>query len=369
MANASTSYVAADALAKNVVSIGGLRHQDTFEHTDDRWCPAQPTCPLTACASIGPAPYQRVKPDLTHFNDCTYATDNDCNSCYANFGGTSGATPITCGYFGLLFQMWHEQVFPGFGGGASVFASRPHMTTAKAMMINTAYRYPLVFPGDFTRYNQGWGMVDVAALYAARNNMLIINETDLLTVLQTRSYNFTVQSGDPALRVTLVYADPPGSPCYFQPTLNDLSLKVVSPSGSVYWGNHGLITANWSSPDPTPLTRNYGVEWDFTNTVENVFVTTPQTGTWTVTVIADAINQDGHAETAGEPWDADYALVVSSAARPKGRCCYDNCDTFERSCSYTTPAACTGQWYTWFSEQRCSDPCPHLCPEPNFPAP
>ena len=30
-------------------------------------------------------------------------------------------------------------------------------------------------------------------------------------------------------------------------TVNDLTLKVTSPNGSVYWGNNGLLAGNWST--------------------------------------------------------------------------------------------------------------------------
>lgn len=346
-ANTGSQLSRPEAWAKNIVSVGGIRHFGTLDHADDRWSGGGYSC-NSGTASIGPASDGRIKPDLTHFSDCVLTTDNDGDLDYTPFfGGTSAATPITCGYFGLLFQMWHEQVFPGFGGGASVFASRPHAATAKAMMINTAYRYPLNLDNNLlpycSRFTQGWGMVDIAALHAVRNNILIINETDLLTEYATKSYSFFVATGHPALRVTMVYSDPPGSPCSPTHTVNDLSLKVVSPFGAVYWGNHRLTTSNWSTPDTTPLVRTPGVEWDQKNTVENVFVFDPQPGTWAVTVIADGINQDGHVETPA--MDADYALVISSGPRPRGQCCTDEGTT----CSYTTPAECSvlaGYWYS-----------------------
>lgn len=312
------------------------------------------------CSTTGPSQDNRIKPDFINLVDCVRTTCSDHDACYTLapiyfFSGTSAATPITCAYFGLLFQMWHEQVFPGFGGGASVFASRPHAATAKAMMINTAYRYPFAdeWPGgpDFSRDNQGWGIVDVAALYDVRNNILIVNETDLLTPYATKSYNFTVSAGDPALRVTLVYTDPPGAPCATSPTVNDLSLEVISPTGAVYWGNHRLTTSNWSTPDATPLVRTPDIEWDRKNTVENVLVDAPLPGTWTITVIADLIAQDGHVET--PEVDADFALVVSAAPRPRGRCC----DFESQTCTYTTAAECAALEGTWSSERTCADYC------------
>lgn len=369
--NAASQLSRPEAWAKNLVSVGGLRHGDSMDSADDTYCSSAFVCGNgTTCASTGPAPSQRIKPDLIGLADCIFTPHNFSDIAYTpvndQFRGTSAATPITWGYFGLLFQMWHEQVFPGFGGGASVFSDRPHAATAKAILINTAYRYPLFdeWGGgpDFTRYNQGWGIVDIAALYQIRSNIFIVNESDLLVMYGTKSYNFTVASGDPALRATLVYTDPPGSPCSINPTVNDLSLKVVSPSGAVYWGNHRLNTSNWSTPDATPGTRTNGVEWDPFNTVENVFVKDPQPGSWTVTVIADLIVQDGHVET--PETDADFALVVSSAPRPRGQCCRDE----GASCEFTASDECAGAGDYWFSEHTCADFC-IIDPAPNIVVP
>ncbi|MCZ6698659.1 MAG: S8 family serine peptidase, partial [Planctomycetota bacterium] len=281
------------AWAKNIVSGGGIRHFNTLDKADDCW-----GCGASA-ASIGPASDGRVKPDLCHFYDLTFAPASGGG--YTEFGGTSGATPIIAGHFGIAFQMWHEQVFLGFGGGPTVFDSRPHMTTLKAMMINTATQYPFAGQGhDLTRVHQGWGMPDVENLYNLRNDMLIVNETDLLSNLGSTFYAVDVAPSETALRATLVYADPAGNVASSQDRINDLTLKVTSPSNDIYWGNNGLLDGNWSAPGGAPNT---------VDTVENVFVENPETGIWTVEVFADEINQDGHVET--PELDADFALVVS----------------------------------------------------------
>jgi hypothetical protein len=80
--------------------------------------------------------------------------------------------------FGLLFQMWADDTgHSGYGvfgnsvvscssGENCVFKRRPHMSTAKAMMINTALRLPIDDSRtDFTRGNHGWGMADIGTLY------------------------------------------------------------------------------------------------------------------------------------------------------------------------------------------------------------
>jgi hypothetical protein len=85
-----------------------------------------------------------------------------------------------------------------------------------------------------------------------------------------------------------------------QHRINDLTLKVISPSETTYWGNQGLLEGVWSTPDG---------EADTKNTVECVFVENPECGNWTIEVSADELIEDSHVET--PELDADYALVAS----------------------------------------------------------
>lgn len=282
------------AWAKNVVSVGGIKHQNTLTTADDNW---------TTGASIGPASDGRIKPDISSFYDLIRTTTSGSDTAYtSSFGGTSGATPIVAGHFGIFFQMWNAGLFPVTlpVPGGSVFQNRPHATTAKAMMLNTTTQYP--FSGttaDLTRVHQGWGYPSVQTLYDQRQKMLIVNETTVLSSLQTASHYVVVGNGEPEFRATLVYADPAALPSAAIHRLNDLTLKVTDPHGTVYWGNNGLLAGNVSLP---------GGAADTINTVEQVIVPTPIDGLWTIDVIASAVVVDGHVETPAV--DADFALVV-----------------------------------------------------------
>ncbi|WP_434347749.1 S8 family serine peptidase [Myxococcus virescens] len=282
------------AWAKNIVSVGGMYHYDNASRGDDRW---------NGGASVGPAADGRLKPDLSYYYDLIRSASNTSNTSYTNFGGTSAATPQTAGHFGLLFQMWHEGVWAGFGGGADVFDSRPKMATAKALMINMAHRYDWLAGGsngDLTRARQGWGTADVKRLYDRAAVTSIINETDTLLPLGTNTYNVTVAPGETELNVTMVYTDPAGTVGAAHARINDLSLRVTSPTGVVYWGNNGLTASNVSTAG--------GVS-NKVDTVENVFLANPAAGTWTVEVIGDEIIEDTNLAT--RVLDATYALVVS----------------------------------------------------------
>ncbi|OLB79897.1 MAG: peptidase S8 [Actinobacteria bacterium 13_2_20CM_2_71_6] len=290
------------AWAKNVLSVGGIRHRDTLSRDDDAWAGG---------ASIGPATDGRIKPDVSNYYDRIFTTSSASDTAYTpNFGGTSGATPITCGTAGLMFQMWADGVFAGAPGQhRDVFASRPHAATAKALLINTANQYPFTgAAADLTRVHQGWGTPSVQNMYQRAQTggfrlPVLVNETDLVTVGTRRTYQVTTRAGGLPLRATMVYTDPMGSPSAARARVNDLSLKVTAPNGTVFWGNNGLLAGNWSTPG--------GVS-NKVDTVENVFVQQPAAGTWTVEVIADEVNVDAHVETAAT--DADFALVVSTGA-------------------------------------------------------
>jgi len=292
--NAGDQMSRPQAWAKNIVACGGLYHYGTADRSDDRW---------NYGASIGPASDGRVKPDLAYFYDSISAAYGSSNTSYTSFGGTSAATPETAGHFGMLFQMWHEQVWQGYGGGGSVFESRPEMATAKALMCNTAYRYDWTAGGpngDINRNVQGWGTADLGKLYDRAALTVIVNETDLITPLATNSYTANVAAGESEFNVTLAYTDPMGTVGAAYQRINDLSLRVTSPSSTVYWGNNGLRSGNVSTPGGSSNTID---------TVENVFIQNPASGIWTVEVIADELVQDSHTET--PTLDADYALVIN----------------------------------------------------------
>jgi subtilisin family serine protease len=306
--NAGSTQSRPQAWAKNIVSVGGVQHQNTLTRTDD----------AASGASFGPATDGRVKPDLLHFYDSIFTTWNSSDSGTTQFSGTSGATPITAGHFGLLFQMVHEGAFPGFGGGSSVFSDRVHMTTAKAMMINTAYRYNWLGGGSnggLIRAKQGWGMANLENLYNLRNKMAIVDANDPLTTGQSRTYQILVNAGEPELKATLCFADPQGTPGAAQARVNNLSLRVTSPAQVVYWGNSGLVASNWSTPGGTEDNRD---------TVENVFVQNPGAGVWTVEVLGTEVVGDAYLTDATV--NAAFSLVVTGGVRQSGTPCYANCD-------------------------------------------
>ncbi|MAG59121.1 MAG: peptidase S8 [Planctomycetes bacterium] len=289
--NQGTQMSRPEAWAKNVVSVGGVNHINTVSKADDLWLGA----------SIGPAADGRIKPNFAAFYDAVYTTDLG-GGYAAAFGGTSAATPLVGGAFGLFHQMWHAG---GFGNptGTSVFQSRPKETLARAMMTASATQWSFNGPShNLTRVHQGWGHPDLKKLHDHRARTFWVNETDVLANLQSTEWNLDVLPGAPELKVALVWADPAGTTSSTRHRINDLDLKVTSPTGTVFVGNVGLLSANYSAA---------GGSTDDVNTEECVFVRLPAAGVWRVEVIAADVNQDGHVETTAI--DVDYALAVLGA--------------------------------------------------------
>ena len=209
---------------------------------------------------------------------------------------------MVAGTSGLFFQMYADNLWDTAPGAGTVFDERPHFTTAKALMINTANQYDWTAGGsnsDLTRVVQGWGYPDAQNAYDRAALTHVIDESSVLLALEKDSYTAPVQAGQPALKITMVYADRAGNPGSTPHRINDVTLKAFAPDGTEYHGNYGLDSGLWSQPGGAP---------DTLNTVENIFVENPMAGDWIIEVKAVEVNMDVHAETPED--DQDYALVV-----------------------------------------------------------
>jgi serine protease AprX len=298
--NAGNQDSRPEAWAKNVISVGGVRHYNTLSTADDAWAFG---------GSTGPAADGRIKPDLNYWYDSIYTTTTN-NGYTTSFGGTSAATPEVAGVLGLVVQLWSDNVFGTNPAGTTVFERQPHASTIKALLINTAQEYPFSGTGhDLTRVHQGWGRPSARVARERAANSLIVDESVPLALGQSAVYDLSVASGTSDLKATLVYPDPPGTTSSTLHRINDLNLKVTSPSGAVYHGNNGLLAGNWSVAGGSP---------NAVDTVENVFVPAPEAGTWRVEVSAAEVNQDAHLATGAA--DAVFALVVTGGTSQPSFC-------------------------------------------------
>ncbi len=287
--NSGTPQSRPQAWAKNVIPVTALYHFDNADFGDDRW---------NRGSSTRDGGDKRIGRTLSAFYDRTATTA--LNGRYRlDFGGTSGATPIVNGYMHVILQMYKEGTFRDALLNPDSFqqGQRPRAATAAALAIASARQHP--FTGrdaDANRYRQGWGFPDVRRLYEARDRLFIVNEDVKLATFENARYSVDVAAGEPELKISMVYKDPPALVPAARAQVNDLDLKVTAPDGTVYFGNFGLLDGIYSQP---------GGEPDRIDTVENVFVQNPQAGRWTIEVIGQAVNQP----LAGDP-KVSFALVA-----------------------------------------------------------
>lgn len=295
--NTSNQSSRPQAWAKNIISVGALNHLNTSNANDD----------TQSGTSMGPANDGRIKPDICAYYD-QINTTNAATTYTTSFGGTSGATPMVAGHVGLILELFTDGLFghTPTNGWQNRFDVKPHFTTTKALLINTARQYDPAVNGSgaTSRFRQGWGFPALHDLYDLRNNLLALDELDTLQQGQMRGYTVLVKPQTPQFRVTMTYADLAAATPFASPhRVNNLDLRVVSPNGTIYHGNNGMATLpinRFTQPGGAPNTLD---------TVENVYVQNPLAGLWRVEVSAPLVVMDQHAETPAV--DADFALVCS----------------------------------------------------------
>jgi hypothetical protein len=111
---------------------------------------------------------------------------------------------------------------------------------------------------------------------------------------QTRTFSLSNEARNEPLRVTLAWTDPPGNPVAGLKLVNDLDLLVTNlETGEVYYGNDiaagQIFNQPWDTNSPPHL--------DFVNNVENIFLSPPLAGSYSVTVLGRRVNVN--AVTAG----------------------------------------------------------------------
>jgi hypothetical protein len=276
------------ANAKNVTSVGALGHGDSELAAN--------------FSSRGPTADGRTKPDIMAPGESTISAAGDASHTDANCGtkglsGTSMACPTVTGAAALLRQYFADGFYPT---GAATASNQldPSGPLVKAALLNGTL--PLGTFGDTTN---GWGRIflDNNLYFAGDSRGLRVwnlPNTQGLRTGQSQAYTVNVASGQ-ELRATLVWFDPEGTPGTGVTLVNNLDLSV-SDGTNTYRGNvfdASGVSVTGGSPDAL-------------NTVEQVRLTAPAAGTYTITVTAASVPGNGRPYTNRQ----GYALVVSAAA-------------------------------------------------------
>lgn len=296
-----------------------------------------------AYSSLGPTRDGRIGPDVTAPGENIRSARAGTQD-YASMSGTSMASPHVAGIVALLLQKYKDEVLRP-GGVLGIHDNPPWNSTLKAILIHTARDMvdeagsgenpdfaAAGFPNRGTVYGKGpdfatgYGMVDAerAAEYMDTNRFV---EASIRSG-ETYACGLSVSVGQKTLRVTLAWDDPPflgvndESTAYASKLVNDLDLRLVSPSGKVFlpWVldpsalHSGRIPADGLDPIvPADILDNPARKGkDDVNNVEVVDVDNPEPGDWTIQVIGFEVPVD-QSRDAGV--NQDFSLVADGKAQ------------------------------------------------------
>lgn len=320
---AGPGTIGSPGTAKNVLTVGATENVrdegvldgcglSTADNADD----------MATFSSRGPTSDGRVKPDLvapgTHIQgpasqDPGYDGSGVCGAgsgdkkyypnlsqpagqtisqtLYTWSSGTSHSTPAVAGGMSLLYNYYGRVLAPG---------QTPSPAMAKALMLNAPRYLNGSDTGDtLPSNNQGWGDLNLGGIFDGVPRNMVDQSTVFTATGQQYSQVATVHDNTRPVRVTLAWTDAPGSTTG-NSYVNNLDLQVIV-NGQVYKGNvfNGAFSAT-------------GGVSDTKNNIENVFLPTGLSGTFSVRVLASNLAGDGVPGNA-TPLDQDFALVVYNA--------------------------------------------------------
>lgn len=225
-------------MAKNVIATGALNHLDA----------------KMGFSSIGPATDGRIKPDM----------------CAVGPGGTSFASPGVVGVMSILMEAYKD-----INNGAV-----PNASLLKAIMQNTAE--DLGNPGPDFKF--GYGRINARRSYNTLSEGRII--TGSVSNNNSRNHIINVPVNTEEVRIMLYWADYEGTPGAAIALVNNLDLKVSDPIAQNF-----LPWVLDPTPNPVNLDADALRKVDTLNNMEQVTISNPIPGNFTITVDGTVVPQ------------------------------------------------------------------------------
>ncbi len=214
--------------------------------------------------SRGPMKDGRIKPEITAVGVIAYSTFPDDQ--YGWAAGTSMAAPQVAGGLALLTQRY-KQLHAG---------AQPLGDVLKTLLLNGAMDYGNPGPD----YTYGFGIMDLdRSLKILDNNHYYAHA---VAGGDSQSVTINVPPNTAQLKVLLCWNDMPANPASSKQLVNDLDLKVIGVAADV----HLPLCLD---PSPSNLTNLAVEKQDHLNNAEQVTITNPVAGTYTIRVKGHAV--------------------------------------------------------------------------------
>lgn len=237
-------------LAKNLITVANLDYMDV----------------LASSSSRGPATDGRIKPDVSAVGTNVYSTIDPHD--YALKSGTSMSCPGVSGLFAQLYQAYRV-----LHSGQD-----PHTALLKNILMNTCDDIGNPGPDFKHGYGRVNGLRAIKVLEAAQH------VHDSVTTGNTKTITLNVPANTQRVKIMLNWFDREAAVSASIALVNDLDLKVTSPSNTQYYP--------WvlnPAPNATTLNANAQRLVDHLNNIEQVTIDTPMAGNYIVNVSGYAV--------------------------------------------------------------------------------
>ncbi len=218
----------------------------------------------TDFSSCGPTDDGRIKPDIMASGQTLLSTtafdqySNPSDNSYTTASGTSMSTPVVVGSINLLIEHY-SNLYDG---------NHPLSSTVKSVIIHTADE---AGPHPGPDYVFGWGLMNtrkaVDLVQYSTYDDHIINEA-VLNDQDDHYYRFYA-NGNSAIRVTMAWTDPPGTPV--APSIDDRTPMLVNDLDLRLTRDADLVTFYpWTLDPDNPSGRATPCDQMNDNVVDNI---------------------------------------------------------------------------------------------------